>query len=488
MRIRAKLTLHLVVQVLLLCVAVGALLQLAMAYRALEQAQQRRFDGHRLASELRQSVEESTRMARLYAVGRRPEHLRYFDEIVRARNGRAQRPAQYDPVYWDLVLGGVAQVQPDSAAPQSLIGRIAAAGFDAPELALLTESWRRAEELQQFEAEVLARIEPAESGARPINEQRWRQAVEQLHGTRHLQATAAVMAPQRRFMQQAQARLDAERERAGERASIAAWLAGTALAVLGLYALASAYDLDRSVRQPMAQFRDWALSVRGGRLDRRTRIAAKSEFGELSEVVDQMADSVERHLAELREEVQRRTRAEEVIQHLANHDALTGLPSLRLVQDRLDRALARAQREGKSVAVLFADLNDFKPINDAYGHEAGDTVLKAVAQRLSGGVRDADTVGRIGGDEFLVILPDVSAEADARQVRDKLDAVLREPIYLPTRKSLVSLSAAIGIALYPSMAGNAAALMRVADEDMYRIKAGQKGVRAGDEGSERGQR
>jgi diguanylate cyclase (GGDEF)-like protein len=296
------------------------------------------------------------------------------------------------------------------------------------------------------------------------------------------------MEPLRRFMQQAQARLDAERERAREQARIAAWLAGTALAVLGLYALASARDLDRSVRQPMAQFRDWALSVRGGRLDRRTRIAAKSEFGELSEVVDQMADSVERNLAELREEVQRRTRAEEVIQHLANHDALTGLPSLRLVQDRLDRALARAQREGKGVAVLFADLNDFKPINDAYGHEAGDTVLKAVAQRLSGGVRDADTVGRIGGDEFLVILPDVSAEADARQVRDKLDAVLREPIYLPTQKSLVSLSAAIGIALYPSMAGNAAALMRIADEDMYRVKAGQKGGRTGAEGSERGQR
>ena len=477
MRIRAKLTLNLVVQVVLLCVAVGALLQLALAYRALEQAQQRRFDGHRLASELRQSVEESTQMARLYAVGRRTAHLRYFEDIVRVRNGRAARPAQYDPVYWDLVLGGVSPPQPASGVPQSLIGRIASAGFDAQELALLSEAWRRAEALQSFEAEVLSRIEPAERGARPVNEQVWRQAVEQLHGTHHLQETAAVMEPLRRFMQHAQARLDAEREHAREQARIAAWLAGTALAVLGLYALLSAYDLDRSVRQPMAQFRDWALSVRGGRLDRRTRIGGHSEFGELSAVVDQMADSVERNLAELREEVQRRTRAEEVIQHLANHDALTGLPSLRLVQDRLDRALARAQRDGKGVAVLFVDLNDFKPINDAYGHEAGDTVLKAIAQRLSGGVREADTVGRIGGDEFLVILPDVTSETDARQVRDKLDAVLREPIYLPTQKSLVSLSAAIGIALYPSMAGNAAALMRMADEDMYRVKAGQKGAR-----------
>lgn len=483
MRIRAKLTLNLVVQVVLLCVAVGALLQLALAYRALEQAQQRRFDGHRLASELRQSVEESTQMARLYAVGRRPEQLRYFEEIVLARNGRAGRPALYDSVYWDLVLGGVSPPLPASGVPQSLIGRIAAAGFDAQELALLTESWRRAEDLQHFEAEVLASIEPADSGARPVNEQAWRQAVERLHGKRHLEATAAVMEPLRRFMQQAQARLDAERERASERARIAAWLAGTALAVLGLYALLSAYNLDRSVRQPMAQFRDWALSVRGGRLDRRTRIAAKSEFGELSAVVDQMADAVERNLAELREEVQRRTRAEEVIQHLANHDALTGLPSLRLVQDRLDRALARAQREGKGVAVLFVDLNDFKPINDAFGHEAGDAVLKAVAQRLAGGVREADTVGRIGGDEFLVILPDVATEVDARQVRDKLDAVLREPIYLPTQKSLVSLSAAIGVALYPGMAGNAAELMRLADEDMYRVKAQQKGP-----ASSRGQR
>lgn len=136
--------------------------------------------------------------------------------------------------------------------------------------------------------------------------------------------------------------------------------------------------------------------------------------------------------------------------------------------------MARAQREGQGVAVLFVDLNGFKPINDRWGHESGDAVLKAVGQRLQGGVRDADTVGRIGGDEFLVILPDVATLEIATQVRDKLDAALREPVYLPGPQILVKLSAAIGIALFPSMASDMTTLLRLADEDMYRVKAVQK--------------
>jgi diguanylate cyclase (GGDEF)-like protein len=383
------------------------------------------------------------------------------------RDGEQPRPAGYDAVHWDLVLGGHAPAEALPAPAQALVDRIRAAGFSEAELALLDEARRRAAELLRVEAHA---VELVSSG---LDSQR-APALDMLHNPAYLQMRAAALEPVRQFMREAGQRLAFERERAADAAHDAGWLAAAALLLLALHALISTFNLDRSVRVPMAVLRDWAQTVRAGRMDRRTRLAGRSEFGELSSVIDQMADSVERNLGELREEVLRRTRAEEVVRHLANHDALTGLPALRLLHDRLERAMARAQREGQGVAVLFVDLNGFKPINDRWGHESGDAVLKAVAQRLQGGVRDADTVGRIGGDEFLVILPDVATLEIATQVRDKLDAALREPVYLPGPQILVNLSAAIGIALFPSMAGDMTTLLRLADEDMYRVKAMQK--------------
>lgn len=467
MQIRTKLTLNLLVQVLLVALVVAALLHLAQTYKTLEEAQWRYFEGHKLASELHQSVNEATQMARLYVAGRQPEHARYFHEIERMRDGEQPRPAGYDAVHWDLVLGGHESAEALPAPAQALVDRIRAAGFSEAELALLDEARRRAAELLRVEAHA---VELVSSG---LDSQR-APALDLLHKPAYLQMRAAALEPVRQFMREAGQRLAFERERAADAAHDAGWLAAAALLLLALHALISTFNLDRSVRVPMAVLRDWAQTVRAGRMDRRTRLEGRSEFGELSSVIDQMADSVERNLGELHEEVLRRTRAEEVVRHLANHDALTGLPALRLLHDRLERAMARAQREGQGVAVLFVDLNGFKPINDRWGHESGDAVLKAVGQRLQGGVRDADTVGRIGGDEFLVILPDVATLEIATQVRDKLDAALREPVYLPGPQILVNLSAAIGIALFPSMASDMTTLLRLADEDMYRVKAVQK--------------
>lgn len=467
MQIRTKLMLNLLVQVALVALVVAALLHLAEGYRRLEQAQWRRFEGHRLANELQHSFDDSAQLARLYVLGRKPEHARYLRSLAQMRRGELAWPPTYDMLYWDLVLADAANERRSDGPSRALADRVRAAGLSDAERAELDEVLRRADELLALE---LGAVESAERGG----ERARQDAVQLLHGERYLSARAGLMAPLRRFGERLDQRLGSEREQAAAQQLRASWLAGGGLAVLALFALISTGHLDRAVRRPLGLLSDWAQSVRAGRLDRRTRLGGKSEFGELSAVIDQMADSVEHNLAELREEVLRRTRAEEVVRHLANHDALTGLPSLRLLHDRLERAMARAQRDGQGVAVLFVDLNGFKPINDHFGHEAGDAVLKAVAQRLQGGVRDADTVGRIGGDEFLVILPDVADPAAAAQVRDKLDATLREPIYLPGPKTLVSLSAAIGIAMFPAMATDMTTLLRLADEDMYRVKAAQK--------------
>lgn len=476
MLIRTKLAVNLLVQVLLVALVVAALLQLANSYRRLEHAQWRRSEGLRLVAELRHASDESALMARLYVLGRQPEHARYFREIAEIRHGESPWPADYDLAFWDLVLADARRADGPRGPSQALVDRIRAAGLSSEELALLDEARRRADDLLRLERAAVEMVEVAVR--RPGSERELRQAIELLHGSRYLEMRAAMLTPVQQFSQLLGQRLDDERERSAASVQHAAWLAALALLVLGLFALLSTLHLDRAVRRPLAQLSEWAQSVRAGRLDRRTGLSGRNEFGELAAVIDQMADSVERNLAELREEVLRRTRAEEVVQHLANHDALTGLPSLRLLHDRLERSMVRALRDGQGVAVLFVDLNGFKPINDRWGHESGDAVLKAVAQRLQGGVREADTVGRIGGDEFLVILPDLSERSAAEQVRDKLDAALREPIYLPGPKTLVSLSAAIGIAMFPAMATDMTTLLRLADEDMYRVKGTQKAVDA----------
>lgn len=155
--------------------------------------------------------------------------------------------------------------------------------------------------------------------------------------------------------------------------------------------------------------------------------------------------------------------------HEARHDALTGLPNRTVAEDRLEQALARAHRARKSFALFCIDLDGFKAINDERGHDAGDEILRTVSQRLRSSLRHADTLARMGGDEFLVLIEDCAGEAAARSVAQSLITSLQEPFLLSGRQ--VSLSGSIGIATYPADGRNAAQLRRHADLAMYRAKA-----------------
>lgn len=165
-----------------------------------------------------------------------------------------------------------------------------------------------------------------------------------------------------------------------------------------------------------------------------------------------------------------RKQAEARIQHLAEHDALTGLPNRSLLLDRLERALAAAQRDAALLALLFIDLDGFKPVNDRYGHDTGDALLRAVADRLRAVLRSTDTAARIGGDEFVVLLPVVASAADADHLAAKLRAALARPFAIGPRQ--IAISASIGVALHPADGGSAAELMRAADAAMYADKHG----------------
>ncbi len=156
------------------------------------------------------------------------------------------------------------------------------------------------------------------------------------------------------------------------------------------------------------------------------------------------------------------------LQFQSHYDHLTGLPNRALLMDRLNVALARARREQVSMALLYLDLDNFKQVNDRLGHDIGDVLLQQAAKRLSHCVRDCDTVARIGGDEFVILLESVQSDAASATIAGKICAALRRPCQLGEHR--LNSSVSIGIALYPQHAADAHQLLREADRAMYRAK------------------
>ena len=176
------------------------------------------------------------------------------------------------------------------------------------------------------------------------------------------------------------------------------------------------------------------------------------------------------------EDIGDKRRAEQHIHYLAHYDPLTGLPNRVLLFDRIAQAARQARRDGCKVAVLFIDLDRFKVINDSLGHSFGDEVLRSVARRLHGGMRQTDTVGRLGGDEFLIVIPQIQKPTEAAAVAEKVLLQLAAPFAIGGRNFVVSPS--IGISLFPDDAEDAEGLIRCADIAMYNAKdAGRNAFR-----------
>jgi diguanylate cyclase (GGDEF)-like protein len=211
----------------------------------------------------------------------------------------------------------------------------------------------------------------------------------------------------------------------------------------------------------------------------------------LQDVVDAEARLVDTHAAQLVEANERlvlaaltshdqaevAVRALSEAEHSAALDALTRLANRTTLLDRFAQALAQARRHGTRLGLLFVDLDDFKRLNDAYGHAFGDEVLRQVAERLVSAVRETDTVSRYGGDEFLILLAELSQPADAQAVAEKLGAAVSAPIELAGQ--VVRLTASLGAAIYPDDGEDIDTLIAHADAAMYQAKRARAGGAAG---------
>ncbi len=192
----------------------------------------------------------------------------------------------------------------------------------------------------------------------------------------------------------------------------------------------------------------------------RTIAIAMTRFNDLMEV--------RRLNKELQNEISRRVKSEKIIKFMATHDPLTSLPNRWLFNDRMNQEIAHAKRNQQKLGVIFLDLDHFKKVNDTLGHKAGDQLLKIIGQRLTSLLRKSDTVARISGDEFVILLPRMTTQLNATEIVQKILTTVSEPLTI--NEQAVQITSSIGIAIYPHDGEKANELIKNADSAMYYVK------------------
>ncbi len=241
------------------------------------------------------------------------------------------------------------------------------------------------------------------------------------------------------------------------------------VALLALGGILIAVLVARTVTRPINLMSQVVDRFGAGDRDAVLPVARSDEIGVLARSFERMRSQIDRQMAELQT-------SRDELKRLAQHDALTGLPNRLLFNDRVEQALAVARRDQTCFAIMFIDLDNFKPVNDEFGHNVGDLLLKHIAGRIEGAVRESDTVARIGGDEFVILLRQVQQIEDAVVVAEKIRDAVVQPCDIEGRHIVIS--ASTGIAIYPEHGGDLMTLSKHADMAMYRAKeAGRNSIR-----------
>jgi diguanylate cyclase (GGDEF)-like protein len=191
--------------------------------------------------------------------------------------------------------------------------------------------------------------------------------------------------------------------------------------------------------------------------------------------LERAIDELEIKKAQLEREVALKEEANKTITHLATHDPLTNLPNRMMLMEKMQQSVSRTTRDKTKFTVLFFDLDEFKAVNDSYGHDAGDWVLQEVSTRLQKNIRVGDTASRLGGDEFVILLPDSKNREEAVNLAQRIGKSIAEPIIYQDRE--ISISASVGLAMFPEDGLTAELLIKKSDSAMYQVKNDNKKVK-----------
>ena len=422
-----------------------------------------------LGDELRQTSDDLSHMVRLYVATSDPLYKQHYQEILDIRDGKAPRPVASDEIYWDLVLADNKRPRPNGRAV-SLLELMQQAHFSEPEFQKLSRSKSNSDRLTHIEIAAMKLV----GSPSPTTDANRVKAIHMISDASYLRAKRDIMQPIADFNTMIKQRTE-KAVRANERIS------SLLLVMLVICGVLLVYMLWRSYRALNA-----TLGCSADRLRAAIAQIGSGDFSASLKVPQGMKNSVvnwltemQRHL--LHSEAERR-KMEEKIHELAYYDALTNLPNRRMLNDRLRRALAMSKRKSQYGALMFIDLDNFKPLNDQHGHDAGDLLLRGVAQRLTISLREIDTVARFGGDEFVVLLSELAedrakATSYAIVVAEKIRETLAQPyeIALPDRgKTLIThcCSASIGVVIFFKHENSQEELLKFADTAMYQAKEG----------------
>lgn len=359
------------------------------------------------------------------------------DTIVRLETTQF---AWLDDELW--LLSGAAQRTPGRASVAAIVG----VPLDGPALA----------ELSALSSSEISILQGGRSSGATLPDSRVGEATfRSLHGATVTVRAAVAFAPYRSTL------------------NFTVLLIGIAgLTTLLLFVLLGAWIVQRIVR-PLSRLASAAAALASGDFAGHAATDGPREVAVTSHAFNRMATAVREREAALRESTATATQAALDLQHRTLHDTLTGLPNRVLLRDRVEQAIATAERANETIAVLVMDLDGFKDVNDTLGHSAGDAFLRRVAERLRACLRRSDTVARIGGDEFACVLPGVTGEG-ALRAAEKIAVALREPFQVEGTSNTAE--ASIGVALYPRDGKDADTLLRRADTAMYNAKRTRAGA------------
>lgn len=233
----------------------------------------------------------------------------------------------------------------------------------------------------------------------------------------------------------------------------------------------------QTMREAAAQAQAAALAAKESALAAQQQALEASRLAEmdLETMVAERVQELARVNRTLEAEIFERKRAEELLRRLAYHDSLTGLPNRTLLRDRFAMAASAARRNDTRVALLVIDLDDFKAVNEAHGHDVGDDLLVSFAKLLQNRMREMDTIARLGGDEFVVVVNDLATHREAARVAEKVLSILNEPVRVSPTQT-VRASASIGIAVHGLDGDNVEELLKRAEASMYQAKKAGHGV------------